>query len=126
MRRMTVAAVLLFLIVALCLYESGTIQKVISSNINELDEITANVQENDLDGAKEKFSLLKKKWTQNEDILDAITSHEDTDAVNLLLTELGENIRQNNVESSLMTIGKLRLQFEHIYKRNKIKISNIL
>ncbi len=126
MRRMTVAAVLLFLIVALCLYESGKIEKVISSNINELDEITANVQENDLDGAKEKFSLLKKKWTQNEDILDAITSHEDTDAVNLLLTELGENIRQNNVESSLMTIGKLRLQFEHIYKRNKIKISNIL
>lgn len=126
MRRMVVAAVILFLITLSCLYESGKIESICTLNIDELDKIVDNVHENDLDGAKEKFSLLREKWSKDEEILGAITSHEDTDAVNMLMTELGENMRQNNTKASLITIDKLRLQFEHIYKRNKIKISNIL
>ena len=126
MRRMTVAAVILFLIVTICLYESGKMESVYQSNLTELEKIEADVKKNSFEAAKDTFSATEEKWAHDEEFLSYITSHEDTDAVNLLMTELGENIRQENANGSFMTIEKLRLQFEHIYKRNKIKISNIL
>ncbi len=126
MRRMAVAAVILFLIISLCLYESGRLEKVYQSNLTELEKIETYIEKNSIESAKDKFSTVKKQWTQDEETLGYITSHEDTDAVNILMTELGENIRQENTNGCLMTIEKLRLQFEHIYKRNKIRISNIL
>lgn len=126
MRRMTVAAVILFLIVALCLYENGKIEKIYQSNLIELEKIETYIKEDSFVAAKETFSTVREKWEDDEEILENITVHDDTDEINILMTELSENIRQKNSNGSLMAVEKLRLQFEHIYKKNKVKISNIL
>lgn len=126
MRKMAVAVFLLGVIAALGFYESYKIENICSLDGEKTEEILKSVEENDFSAAREEMKNFKDKWEKDEKFLDAVTTHEDTDTVNVLLCELEENIHQENLKEARMVIQKLKLQFEHILKRSEIKITNIL
>lgn len=126
MRKMAVAAILLGVIILLTLYEGGKIEEICAYNMVQMENLANDIENRDFDSAKEKLEKIKEQWRKDEKFLDAVTTHEDTDTVNVLFTEIGSNIKQEDFKSAQTVADKLKLQFEHIYKRSEIKISNIL
>ncbi len=126
MRKMAIAALLLAVIIFLTMYESGKIEDICLYNMAQMEKLDDDIERRDFESAQKELLKIKEKWEKDEKFLDAVTTHEDTDTVNVLFTEIGANIRHEDFESAQTVADKLKLQFEHIRKRSEIKISNIL
>lgn len=125
MRRIAVAALLFLIIATLWIWETNTVDgicKDVSASLEQIKDVLES-EDNEKSGwLIEDFELL---WKEKEKVLDALTAHDETDQINVMVVRLKRYIQVRDGTSALGLIEEMNEHIKEIPRRLKITWVNI-
>ena len=125
MRRMILAGVIALTIALLGIWEQNCIRSVCSDMKEKLTETERLIQKGEYEKAENNTEDVKKFWQKQENILDVLIRHDDTDDITLDIDVLKRYISLEDKTLALASVDELRGQFDEIREKTKIHYTNI-
>lgn len=100
----------------------------ISSNelVNHVDKVSEAIQTSNWDTAVEQTQDLEKTWEHEAKWWPVFLEHQEMDNIEFSMAKLKEYVASNNSALSLGQLSEIRLMIEHIPKKEKVSLENIL
>ncbi len=91
-----------------------------------INSITASVNENNWDQAKETAGQLLHKWKKEKNILSAFTDHGDLDEIERGICELHKSVMYQNKETTARFASVLQILIERLKENEYPSWENVL
>ncbi|EOC99604.1 DUF4363 family protein [Caldisalinibacter kiritimatiensis] len=101
------------------------VEKNTSEFINNLDDLSKKVENNDWEGAKIQFYKIEKKWDKAKNTWSIILDHHEIDNIDLSIAKASKYIKTQDSSLSLGEIEVLRKLFGIVRENEALTITNI-
>ncbi|MGM9551869.1 MAG: DUF4363 family protein [Clostridia bacterium] len=123
MRRTLSAVVILLLIFTMWFFEVKTLSNICQGLIEKSESLEKALNENEnIQKAQEDFFV---QWEKSKNILNLITSHDDTEEINLLSVRLKIYMDKHDVKEALVIMEEIKEHAKEITEKSKVDISTV-
>lgn len=122
MRKILTAVLILTLIVLASITEQKAVTRISEEFTSKLNDIRESMMTGD---AEDEILDFEKSWQEGEKILDILTPHDDTDEINLKLSEFKSFLEAGCNDMAIKSINEMKQHFKEIQKKTEITLTNI-
>lgn len=123
----TIIAALIFAVLVTGMYFAQmSLEKVGEDMTKPLDELTEAVDKDDWNTADAVCKDLSEKWEQNAVWLSMLIDHSETDLIITTMSELSQYEKFRDKPELMAKVETLRELAEHIPKKERVTLENIL
>lgn len=117
---------IIVLLFALCIGSFYLLQAKIEEPLRLLTQAQAAAEQGDNATALRHSAAAKRAWEENEDYIDMVMSHEETDGIHREFSDLMVYAKTGKREEFLSSCGKLLVMVEHLTQMERPIWRNLL
>ena len=126
MKGVVVSVILMVSVIVIMIFSWTGIEKVGADMCGRVDQIKEDVSEGRWEDAKKHTDNLQKQWEKDTKWIAIFIDHRETDEIVKSLYALKEYIKYEEIPELMATAAALRELFEHMPRKERPLLENIL